>query len=270
MRRWFSIVVALCALTVTLAAGPAGAAGLQPRSQLRNPTCHNALDPQNRSTAVTAVMRPLAGNDKLQLKFELLSIFGQSSAQTSIRAGNLGRWLTPRNQTLGQLPADVWSFRKTVFQLNAPGTYRFRVSFRWIGAGGRVLGSAVRYTKPCRQHERRPDLMVVTPIAVVPTPDQPGHDTYTAVVSNAGATATGPFQIAFVSTDPNTAAQTITISGLPPKPKPGWDRGVVSFVGPLCASASQPEIIADFAHQVDDLNRLNNSAYATCPSSTGA
>ena len=46
----------------------------------------------------------------------------------------------------------------------------------------------------------------------------------------------------------------------------------MSFVGPLCATADPsdpPEIIADSAAQVDDLNRSNNSLAATCPAPGG-
>src|SRR5205085_5926213 len=122
-------------------------------AQLRSSVCHNALDPQNRTTSVKVVMRAMAGTQKLQLKFSLLVGRDGSSPQTSVRGKNLGVWLTPKNPTLGQLSGDVWNFQKSVVELDAPATYQFRVSFRWLGAGGHVIGSAVRYGKPCRQRE---------------------------------------------------------------------------------------------------------------------
>src|ERR1700704_2738789 len=137
MSRWIA-AIAVLVLGATGLVGPGIAAGDQSRAQLRTFDCPPPLDPQDRSISVKAVMRPLPGTQKLQLKFDLLLSHDGSSAQLSVRAGNLGSWLSPRNPTLGQVPADVWNFKKSIFQLDAPATYRFKVVFRWVGSGGRV------------------------------------------------------------------------------------------------------------------------------------
>ena len=54
--------LALCALLVATSAS----SGAQPRTALRAFNCHRALDPGDRSTSLTAVMRPVAGAVTLQ------------------------------------------------------------------------------------------------------------------------------------------------------------------------------------------------------------
>ena len=90
----------------------------------------------------------------------------------------------------------MWKLQKSVVNLAAPATYRFRVTFRWTGAGGHTLGTAVRYSPRCQQRELRPDLAVES-IAVTPAPNNPGADVYTALIANAGNSAAGPFQVLF-------------------------------------------------------------------------
>jgi hypothetical protein len=260
------LVLAVIAVAGTAAVGAAGAAGAAgpaggaPRADLRGYVCRTALDPDDRLFAVKAIMRPVTGTQKLQLKFTLLVKTPGSSGTASVRAGNLGTWLTPKNPTLGQLPGDVWNFSKSVVELDAPATYQFRVSYRWLGAGGRVLATAQRTTKRCLERELRPDLMVSS-ITVNSLPGQSGQDSdsYVAVIANGGATAAGPFQVEFDPND-NRSPQTRTIQRLNAK-----SQRVLTFTGPVCDPSDPPEVIADSAAQVDDLNLSNNTMYATCP-----
>jgi hypothetical protein len=239
-----------------------GAAGDQPRAQLKGFDCRHALDPQNRDVVVKAVMRPLKGTEKLQLKFDVL-VSHAGSPPAAVRSGDLGVWSGPKNPTLGRLPGDVWNYQKTVVDLDAPATYQFRVSFRWLGSGGTVIGSAVRYSGRCHQRELRPDVQVIAPIAVTAIPSRPNRDLYTATIRNTGATAAGPFVVAFVPGGSWKAPKPQTIQRL----EPGQETSV-SFVGPLCGTADPgdpPTVIADAAGQVDDLDRTNNTLTATCP-----
>jgi hypothetical protein len=252
------VVGALLAVTVIPAASAAS-----PRASLHAFACTRALDPPGRSVAVTAVMRPLAGTRHLALKFDLLSRRSGSGVQKVVRAGDLGVWITPTNPTLGQLPGDVWNLQKSVVELAAPATYRFRVSFRWTGAHGHVLGTAVRYSQACRQRELRPDLLVRS-ITVSSVPNHPNKNLYTAVIGNQGNSAAGPFDVLFA---PLSAGSPIThVIG-----RLGAHRNKTErFVGPVCLPGTDPTITADSASQVDDLNRTNNALTATCPASSGA
>ncbi len=131
MKRLFAgaAALALCALLVATSAS----AGAQQRTELRAFDCHRALDPGDRSAAVTAVMRPLVGTKHMAMRFDLLMSSKGATVQRVVNAGDLGVWITPKNPTLGQLPGDVWKLQKSVVNLAAPATYRFRVTFRWTG-----------------------------------------------------------------------------------------------------------------------------------------
>jgi CARDB len=244
---------------VSAAVGSATAAAAPPRAELTQYACQHALDPPNRAISVRAVMRPLTGTRKLALKFDLLEgATGSDTPQTIVRGTGLSVWISPPNPTLGQLPGDVWRYSKPVLDLDAPATYQFRVSFRWTGARGRVIGTAVRFSPSCHQRELRPDLLVES-ITVSPIVGHPEKDEYTAVIANQGATGAGPFEVLFAPGDSS-----------PPIPRTvqllGADQSrQLSFVGPACDAASPPTVTVDATSEVDDYNRANNTLTAVCP-----
>ena len=188
-----------------LPAGASAAASVPPRAQLRSFGCDHALDPPERAISVKAVMRPLAATVRMQLRFELQAVADGSNVSTMLKQGDLEKWRSPTNPTLGQLSGDVWNFTKSVVGLGVPATYRFYVDFRWLGAHGRVIGSAVRKSSRCHLIELRPDLLVQSPIGISPIPGQPGEDLYTATIDNIGASATGPFVVQFTPPDGSSA-----------------------------------------------------------------
>jgi hypothetical protein len=254
--RRFVIGLAVVAVAATAVPLASGSAAVPPRSQLAGFACTHALDPGARSVGVDAVMRPLPGTRKLAIRFELLQRAPGTAVQT-VQGGDLGVWRTPTNPTLGRLPGDVWRLQKSVYNLDVPFTYQFRVSFRWTGAHGKVLGTATRSSRTCRQRELRPDLTVKS-IAISAVAVHPKRELYTAVVANQGLTGAGPFQVLFVPGD-SSAPSTQTVSFL----GAGRTR-TLSFVGPLCNAASPPTVTADSASQVNDFDRANNQRAAAC------
>jgi subtilase family serine protease len=132
------------------------------------------------------------------------------------------------------------------------------VSFKWTGLRGKVLGTATRYTRTCRQRELRPDL-AVTSITVSAITGHPKKELYTAVIANQGLTGAGPFQVLFAPGD-TSAPTTDTVDHL----GPGKSR-TLSFAGPVCDSTSPPTVSADSASQVNDFDRTNNVMTAVCP-----
>ncbi len=244
---------------ILFAGGAAGATA--PRAQLRDFACHSALDPGNRSVTVTAVMRPVADTKHMSVRFDLLSS-RPGAAPTAIHSGDLGKWIKPPNQTLGQLPGDVWSVQKQVVPLTAPASYRFRVSFRWLGSRQRILDQSEQLSRRCDQRELRPDLQVQS-IVVTALSDQPHNDLYTAVIANAGNSDAGPFAVLFSPRD-GSGTTTDTVALLH-----AHSTHSLQFVGPLCTTATAPTITADSALQVHDLNRANNALTATCPAAAG-
>jgi hypothetical protein len=160
--------------------------------------------------------------------------------------------------TLGQRPGDVWYFNHPVADLAAPNYYRFRVTFKWIGAHSHTLATAVKLSPTCFQPEMRADLYVGT-IHVTPITTAKGNpmDQYTAVIGNKGATAAGMFDVQFTD---GTVVRNRTVNGLAP-------RHTIreTFVGPTC-TAGAVTVTADPSGQIDDANRDNNSMTALCPS----
>ncbi|MCA1683383.1 MAG: hypothetical protein LC685_05290 [Actinobacteria bacterium] len=174
-------------------------------------------------------------------------------------AGDLGIWLSPRDPTLGRSPGDVWELNKAVSNLEAPSSYRFRVTFRWLGAHDKVLATAVRQSGRCIQREPRPDLLVKS-VLVTAIAHRPHKELYTAVIANRGASRAGPFSVLFTPGD-GSASQTHTVTRVD-----AHAERRLSFVGPLCNSGSPPTVVADAADQVDDSDRDNNAMTVTCPS----
>lgn len=263
LTRLFSVVATLAATAAltAVAASPAAAQPVAPRDQLSQFSCQNALDPSNRSVSVESVMRPVTGTLRMAVKFQLLEGAVGTLPTTVVRGTGLNAWLTPDDPTLGQLPGDVWQLTKSVINLGAPAVYAFHASFRWTGAHGRVLHTAQRTTRTCRQRELRPDLLVKS-LTITPIAAQPGEDLYTAVIGNRGLTGAGPFEVLFDPAD-GTAPTIDTIAWLGSR-----QSRTLSFVGPACNAAQPPTVTADAADQVDDYDRANNEMTATCPATT--
>jgi hypothetical protein len=145
---------AACLILVVPAAGASGvaaAATQPPRAALKHPMCTQASDSLDRAVAITAVMRPQTGTERMELQFNLLEKPQGRHVYTEVTGGDLGKWITPPNPTLGQRPKDEWIRQKLVVNLAAPVVYRFQVGFRWTAAGGRSLGRQFLWSEACDQ-----------------------------------------------------------------------------------------------------------------------
>jgi hypothetical protein len=241
-------------------AGPAAAA--PPRDQLRDFQCQRAVEPAARAVSVTSVMRPVSRTQAMAVRFELLSRANGASAYTPVTGSDLGRWISPADHTLGRRPGDVWILQKPVDDLPA-ATYRFRVSFRWIGAHRRVLATAQKSTGVCRQPELRPDLAIRRIAA--PRLDLSGtRDLYAVTVANYGATTAGAFLVQLGPPDGSTPSQ-VQIPRLP-----AHATTQVTLRGALCAAGAPTVTVdpPDAVPTVDDFNRKNNVATASCTAAT--
>ena len=251
-------LAAFCTLAIGVIAATSVSAE-PPRSQLRTPICVTALDPPSRAMSVTAVMRPLTGTSKLQIKFQLYSRSSSTHPCTRVKGGDLNRWVAPSDPTLGRRSADVWTVIKQVVDLKAPATYRMRAIFRWLGPHDRVLGTMVRASASCYQPELRPDLQVKT-ISVEAVPGDTNANAYIAVIRNRGATAAGPFQVQFID---GSVVKSHSVTGLP-----AHSTIHQRFLGPLCTSGPA-SVTADPVDAVDDYDHANNSLSVTCSATAG-
>ncbi len=258
MNRIARIVAAALVASALLLAGTAG--GALPRAQLRGYVCQRALDPASRAIAVTSVMRPVSGTQTMMVRFELFSRPSGTVGYSAVTGTDLGRWLGPADRSLGSRPGDVWILNKPVVDLPAPAAYRFRVTFRWLGAHRHVLAQAVRSSPICRQPELRPDLVIrrIGPLAA----NKKGTlDLYPITIANAGATAAGPFTVELAA--PGKPAVTTEVARLG-----AHQTTQVTLRGPLCSSATPPVVTVDPYDQVDDYDRANNVAKVSCTSAT--
>jgi hypothetical protein len=142
-------VTRVLAVLLVLAMG-APAAALADKSQsasLGGFVCRQAQNPLNRVVSVTATIRPVTGTARMALRFALMQrLPGQRPHQ--VHGGDLGRWKT--------LSPGPWAITKPVANLAGPAVYRFRVSFRWFGASGLVIGSQTLFSRGCYQPQSPP------------------------------------------------------------------------------------------------------------------
>ncbi|MDQ6805228.1 MAG: hypothetical protein M3065_09735 [Actinomycetota bacterium] len=271
-----AIVLLAAPATAAFAGGGARRAALAvslgPRTTLDTFVCHKAPLRADRSVSVRAMMRPLAGTQKMEMRFELLSRSGPGGAFADLPGGGLGSWISPTDPTLGQRPGDVWIVPDVVRNLPAPGVYRYHVSFRWTGAHGRVLATRTRTSGNCRQPAFHPDLLVSS-ITVQPIPGKPKKAQYVAAIENNGV---GPTPARFaVSFTPGASAPPGAVPATITKFLPALGVGAVTdvaFVGPACSAAAAPTVVVDPGRTVDESDFANNSLTvdATCPAVTSA
>jgi CARDB len=246
---------ALAAATVASAVPPVPTTN-PPRAQLSVLSCVKALDPVGRSVSVTATIRPLKGTQKLSVDFRLLERPGGVHTWSPITASGLGQWLSPTDPpTLGRRAGDVWNVRHPVADLAAPAGYRFSVDFRWIGGSGKILGEQTLTSTVCQQPELRPDLVVGT-VGLTPVAAHPNRRSYTATISNTGATAA-----AGVLVELNVGGTIVqqTIARLAPH-----SSQVLKFKGPACNAAVPASVTADPNDQIDVSSRAQAVAQVDC------
>lgn len=251
MRR----ILIAAAIVVAGTAAPAAAESTAGNAYLRGFACHRSLDPSKRSVTVTAVMSTIAGVQHLQMRFQLQDRTAHGT--TLIHGGDLGQWISPSSPTLGQHSSDQWVVNHPVTGVPVPGSYRFKVFFRWIGNGGQVLAQTQKTTDTCRQPDLRPNLYV----KLESTQAVSSGDQYTVQVGNSGLTAATGIELQF---SPGGAAQPITktIARLP-----AHQSVQRTFVGPACTSSSLPVMITvDPNFLIDDVSRADNSITVPCPS----
>ena len=145
-----ALALLLTVAAVASGAAPAGAArrGPAPSASLAGFVCRPAFSPRDRMIEVTATMRPAAGSDRMEMRFQLLERL-PGAAFRVVHGGDLGRWL-PEPPASGQTPVAAWVVRKPVLNLYAPASYRFRVTFRWLEQSV-VVTSETRVSAVCAQ-----------------------------------------------------------------------------------------------------------------------
>jgi hypothetical protein len=258
-RVGFALAVAGAAATVAVGSVTAWAA-LPPRDQLRSFVCQKAQDPPARAISIQAVMRPVNGTAKMQVRVDLMRRSEAGAPFRLVRGRLLGSWISPADPSLGQRPGDVWIVNHPVVDLPAPATYRFRVSFRWTGSSGQPLSTAVQSSPDCYQPELRADLLVRS-LTVTPLPS--GSDAYLADIGNRGLTAAHPVEVDLAGV--STGAQAATLATVGPR-----STARQRFVGPPCTPGSVLTVTVDPSHTIDEYDFANNTLTMACPPSASS
>ncbi len=253
-------VGAAVACALALGSGTAAATTtVQPNDQLRSLVCQKALDPPARAVSIQAVMRPVTGTSKMQMKFELLRSTKPHPRFVSVRGRGLGSWISPTDPTLGQQAGDVWILTHPVVNLAAPATYKFRVTFKWLGSDGQTLGTAIQSSPTCYQPEMRADLLVRSlSIAPITSGASAGQSAYIALIGNRGLTGAGPVQVEFA--DGATAPVSGTIAWVGPK-----SSARERFVAPACTAGTTLTVTVDPMQTIDEYDFANNVLTMPCP-----
>jgi hypothetical protein len=247
------IQMLLAALAVAVPTAAVASATVPPRASLARFECVHALDPTGRSVSATSVMRPVPGTRRAAVRFRLLKRDRGAATFQPVTGPGLGTWIS---KSFGQLPGDVWRVIHPVSDLAAPAAYRFAVSFRWIGSGGRVLARALRWSHVCRQPELRPDLEVLS-ISVQPDPVNAQAYDYGVRIRNAGVTGAGPFRVQLDDQGVLVHRRVWHLDGRTTR--------FVKLVGPTCQAAHPPTVTVDPGHRVDVWTRARATLTAVCP-----
>jgi hypothetical protein len=254
--------VAACAIALGSAAAAAATTTPAPApasDQLKAFVCQKAVDPPARALSIQAVMRPVVGTFKLQMKFDLMRQTKAHPRFVVVHGQGLGSWLTPDNPTLGQRAGDVWIVNHPVVDLAAPATYKFRVTFRWIGAHGQTLATAVESSSTCYQPELRADLYVKSLTAnPITSGAGTGEWEYVAIIANRGLTGAAPVEVDFA--DGPGGPLTATVASVGPK-SPARAR----FVAPACVPGATLTVTVDPKQINDEYNYANNVLTMACP-----
>jgi hypothetical protein len=263
MRR-FRLLLAIALLaSAALAPGAGRAATTSSNATLTGFTCQRAVDPAFRAMNVTAIMHPVAGTQAMRLQFILLESHALHGHYDVVHGHNLGVWIAPNDPTLGQRASDTWKLTHPVALLSAPAFYRLKVTFRWLGAGGKRLAQVTQQTSVCHQLELRPDLRVAN-ISARSLPNKPANDKYVVTIANRGLTGARTFDVDFT---PQGGA---TVIRLVPKIGRRGHHGIlrIQFVATACTAPETITVVVDPAGAIPDLDRSNNTLTWACPAAT--
>jgi hypothetical protein len=244
------LALPLALVAVVAPAAPATPVTVAPPLSARVASCQVGPDLGDRSAAFTASMPALPGTRRMAVRFDLLQRTAPTAAFAPVAVPGLGTW----QRSLPGKPGFV--FTQRVQALAAPAAYRAVVRFRWYARGGRVIRSARRETRVCRQPEMRPDLRAGL-LTTAPGPG-PGAVTYQLAVRNDGRSPAGPFDVALAVDGAPQPAQ--RVAGVP-----AHERALVSFVAPACASGGTLRFVLDAAAEVSEAVEADDVVERPCP-----
>jgi hypothetical protein len=181
---------------------------------------------------------------KLKMRFTLQARKPGKKAFHRVAAPGFSSWTTADPGT------SRYVFTRRVEGLIGPARYRAMVRFKWIDASGKVILTARKFSKACRQPDHRPNLKVKAL-------SHEGKRRYVVLVVNNGRTAVGAFDLQV--TVGATVLGPVVVDGLDPR-----EQTLVTVRGPRCAAGTKMTANADPLDLVDERNETDNVFSSTC------
>jgi CARDB len=210
--------------------------------------CTTGAEPASRAAAFTGSMPAITGTRRMQMRFRLQQMAGDTGSYKRIDVPGWGGWEKADPGRPG------FVFTRRVDALMAPASYRAQITFRWSDRKGRALRTTTRTSTPCVQPDARPDL-VLGGLEIAPN----GTDQaiYTLSVSNDGRSAAGAFTV------------TLTVDGtvLPPLtlgPLGAGERRQGAIAGARCSPGSTVTVTVDAGGTVDESDEADDVVGRPC------
>ena len=260
-RRLLGVGAAVaCALALGSGTALGQSSPTSANDQLRSFVCQKALDPPARAVSVQAVMRPVTGTSKMQMKFELLRSTKSHPRFVSVRGRGLGSWIVadrPDARAAGRRRVDPHPPGR---EPRGPGDVQVPGHVPVARVHGQTLGTAMQSSTPCYQPEMRADLLVrslsVTPIT---SGASAGQSAYIAVINNRGLTGAGPVPVAFADGASAPMSGDDRLGG----PKSSARE---RFVAPACTRRRPTlTVTVDPTQTIDEYDYANNALTMACP-----
>jgi hypothetical protein len=242
-RLPIACMAAVCALALPAAASAA------PITKVTVRSCQLGDTPKQRQATFYARMRAIAGTRQMQMRFTLVDTAGDGKP-SAVKAPSLLRWRKSRKGGVSS-----FGYAQTVAGLASGGRYSVTVQFRWLDAQGRVIKTAKRTSRECRQQGSLPNL-TASRLAARPT-DTAGTVEYSFDLTNTGkGEARDVFVDLFVD---GAAADTSKVAVVAP-----GETLRVHIGGPVCKRAVRVSI--DRARAINETNDDDNVLrFKGCP-----
>jgi hypothetical protein len=231
MRRFVALIAFFAFAAPAQAAGPAK-------------VVLTSCEPGARAAEFEARMGEVASATQLKMRFTLQARKPGKKAFRKVAAPGFSDWTTANPGT------KRYVFTRRVEGLIGPARYRAMVRFRWIDVHGKVLLTARKFSKACRQPDHRPNVKVKAL-------SREGKRRYVALVVNNGRAATGAFDLQ-VSVGATLLAP-VTVESLDPR-----EQRLITVRGPRCVAGTALTATADPLDLVDERSEDDNVFTTPC------
>jgi hypothetical protein len=233
-------------LVLALALGvPAVAQAVGPAS-VRVSDCNTGSAPSKRSATYQAWMHAVPGSVRMGVRFQLIAHYaGHRSAQPLVNP-KLSVWHRSHRGVTR------FGYAQTVKRLDAGGSYRTLVKFRWYDSNGHVIKRAHRVSRACVEDGELPNL-IVSAVRIWPG-TSPKTNVYSVSIGNTGAGSAANFSVTLIVD--GAVADSRQIGQLD-----AGESATINLNGPTC---NRLRAVVDREQAVPETNEDDNSLRSRC------